>query len=339
MPKSNHPRRSRPSECWPSRLGTSQDGRAEQPDVRQRPADLRARDSRVRCLVLLGAASPQVSDASAGAGSIPVRLASLEWILCDAAVAFVGTTRPRDPQFLVRQRTRRPPWRREDHSGARDRPEPARTGGGRQPRPWLGNSAIPLLLAHQSAGETRPNGRGHAQRHRHVRRRFVSTGGRRHDAASPGPPDTAGNIREPQRAQGAFAACRAWASPSGVFPSSPALSTSPAPARTGAEQGKPMKLGCGCGPDGLLPSRPSLDRELSDKATVCEQWNHRAPTSSREAAALLKPFHEVGSSRRDRQTDDTRHNRPNGCARLGVAAQPGKQMRRWLRLWSRTHAP
>ena len=53
-----------------------------------------------------------------------------------------------------------------------------------------------------------------------------------------------------------------------------------------ARQKTSIKLGCGCGPDGLLPSRPSLDRELSDKATVCEQWNHRAPTSSREAAAL-----------------------------------------------------
>ena len=49
----NHARRSRQAGAGPSRPGTSQDGRAEQPDVRQRPADLRARDSRVRRLVLL----------------------------------------------------------------------------------------------------------------------------------------------------------------------------------------------------------------------------------------------------------------------------------------------
>ena len=56
MPKSKS-RKRKPPEARTGAPGprTRQDGRAEQPDVRQRPTDLRPRDSRVRRLVLLGA--------------------------------------------------------------------------------------------------------------------------------------------------------------------------------------------------------------------------------------------------------------------------------------------
>ena len=56
MPKSKSRKKKPPKRVWPSGSRTRQDSGAEQHDLRQRPADVRARDSRVRDLALFGAA-------------------------------------------------------------------------------------------------------------------------------------------------------------------------------------------------------------------------------------------------------------------------------------------
>ena len=52
MPSKSRKKKSRQSQFWPFPTWNNQNGRAEQPDVCQRPADLRACDSRARRVVL-----------------------------------------------------------------------------------------------------------------------------------------------------------------------------------------------------------------------------------------------------------------------------------------------